>query len=160
MIRFFCDLETVIHAFISTRLDYCNALYAGINQSSLSRLQLIENTVACFFFVFLTGIKKREHIKISKHFFVKVNGSCFAQTRDTGLGTEEKKQQQCVVQQYRVQYGLAYKFHKPIPLAAIYNLSEVLVFRHNVENDRQKGNPRYLICYRLDLFQILHFAFA
>ncbi len=28
----FSDLETVIHACISTRLDYCNALYAGVNQ--------------------------------------------------------------------------------------------------------------------------------
>ncbi len=26
----FGDLETVIHAFISTRLDYCNVLYAGV----------------------------------------------------------------------------------------------------------------------------------
>ncbi len=39
----FGDLETVIHAFISTRLDYCNALYAGVNQFSLSRLQLVQN---------------------------------------------------------------------------------------------------------------------
>ncbi len=53
----FGDLETVIHAFISTRLDYCNALYAGVNQFSLSRLQLVQNAAACF----LMG-KKREHI--------------------------------------------------------------------------------------------------
>lgn len=54
----FKDLETVIHAFISTRLDYCNALYAGISQSSLSRLQIVQNAAARF----LTGTKKREHI--------------------------------------------------------------------------------------------------
>lgn len=54
----FGDLETVIHAFISTRLDYCNALYAGVNQFSLSRLQLVQNAAARF----LTGKKKREHI--------------------------------------------------------------------------------------------------
>ncbi len=54
----FGDLETVIHAFISTRLDYCNVLYAGVNQFSLSRLQLVQNTAARF----LTGKKKREHI--------------------------------------------------------------------------------------------------
>ncbi len=60
LIRFlsFNDLEVVIHAFISTRLDYCNALYAGINQFSLSRLQLVQNAAARF----LTGTKKREHI--------------------------------------------------------------------------------------------------
>ncbi len=54
----FGDLETVIHAFISTRLDYCNALYAGVNQFSLSRLQLVQNAVVRF----LMGRKKREHI--------------------------------------------------------------------------------------------------
>lgn len=52
------DLETVIHAFISTRLDYCNALYVGISQSLISRLQLVQNAAARL----LTGIKKREHI--------------------------------------------------------------------------------------------------
>ncbi len=54
----FGDLETVIHAFISTRLDYCNALYAGVNQFSLSRLQLVQNAAVRF----LMGKKKREHI--------------------------------------------------------------------------------------------------
>ncbi len=54
----FGDLETVIHAFISTRLDYCNALYDGVNQFSLSRLQLVQNAAAHF----LMGEKKREHI--------------------------------------------------------------------------------------------------
>lgn len=31
------------HAFISLRLDYRNALYAGNSQASLSRLQLVQN---------------------------------------------------------------------------------------------------------------------
>ncbi len=54
----FKDLEIIIHAFISSRLDYCNALYAEISQSSLSRLQIVQNAAARF----LTGTKKREHI--------------------------------------------------------------------------------------------------
>lgn len=54
----FNDLEVVIHAFISIRLDYCNSLYAGINQFSLSRLQLVQNAAARF----LAGTKKREPI--------------------------------------------------------------------------------------------------
>ncbi len=33
------DLETVLHAFISTRLDYCNALYLGISESLVACLQ-------------------------------------------------------------------------------------------------------------------------
>ena len=52
------DLERVIHATISSRLDYCNALYAGINQSSLDRLQLVQNAAARL----LTGTRKRDHI--------------------------------------------------------------------------------------------------
>ena len=47
-----------IHAFISSRLDYCNSLYVGIDQSSLRRLQLVQNAAARL----LTNTKKREHI--------------------------------------------------------------------------------------------------
>ncbi len=39
----FKDLETVIHAFITSRLDYCNSLYVGICQRHLSRLQIVQN---------------------------------------------------------------------------------------------------------------------
>lgn len=52
------DLEKVIHAFISSRLDYCNSLYVGIGQSELNRLQLVQNAAARL----LTGKKKQEHI--------------------------------------------------------------------------------------------------
>ena len=52
------QFETVIHAFITSRLDYCNALYYGIDLSSLKRLQLVQNSAARL----LTGTKKRNHI--------------------------------------------------------------------------------------------------
>ncbi len=39
----FTNFERVIHAFITTRLDYCNSLYLGISQSSLKRLQMVQN---------------------------------------------------------------------------------------------------------------------
>ncbi len=51
-------LEIVIHALISSRLDYCNSLYIGLPQSTLSRLQMVQNAAARF----LTGTKKRDHI--------------------------------------------------------------------------------------------------
>lgn len=54
----FKDLETVIHTFIPSRLDYCNSLYFGVGQSCLSRLQLVQNTAARF----LTKTRKRENI--------------------------------------------------------------------------------------------------
>ena len=50
--------ETVIHAFVTTRLDYCNALYMGVSASSIARLQLVQNAAARL----LTGTSKYEHI--------------------------------------------------------------------------------------------------
>ena len=50
--------ENVIHAFISTRLDYCNALYVGVGASSIARLQIVQNAAARL----LTGTRKYEHI--------------------------------------------------------------------------------------------------
>uniref|UniRef100_A0A671UFZ1 Reverse transcriptase domain-containing protein n=1 Tax=Sparus aurata TaxID=8175 RepID=A0A671UFZ1_SPAAU len=48
--------ETVIHAFVTTRLDYCNALNVGISGSSIARL--VQNAAARL----LTGTRKNEHI--------------------------------------------------------------------------------------------------
>lgn len=50
--------EIVIHAFITTRLDYCNALYIGVSETALYRLQLVQNAAARL----LTGSRKFEHI--------------------------------------------------------------------------------------------------
>ena len=52
------DPEKVIHAFIFSRLDYCNLLYVGLDQRSLRCLQLVQNAAAQL----LTGTKKQEHI--------------------------------------------------------------------------------------------------
>ena len=50
--------ETVIHAFISSRIDYCNALYSGISKRNILRLQLIQNTAARL----LTHTRRSDHI--------------------------------------------------------------------------------------------------
>ena len=52
------DVEIVIHAFISSQLDYCNSLYLGLPQSLISCLQMVQNAAARL----LTGTKKWEHI--------------------------------------------------------------------------------------------------
>ena len=52
------DLEILMHAFISSRLDYCNILYTGLTQSNIHKLQMVQNAAARM----LTGTKKREHI--------------------------------------------------------------------------------------------------
>ena len=40
------DLEKLIHILITARLDYCNALYVDISQTSLAHLQLVQNSAA------------------------------------------------------------------------------------------------------------------
>lgn len=48
--------KTVIHAFIISCLDYCNALYTGLNHSTLSRPDLASNAAARL----LSNTKKRD----------------------------------------------------------------------------------------------------
>jgi len=50
--------EWVIHAFFSSRLDYCDSLCYGINSTTLARLQIIQNAAVRL----LKGICKHEHI--------------------------------------------------------------------------------------------------
>uniref|UniRef100_A0A8C6NSL6 Reverse transcriptase domain-containing protein n=1 Tax=Nothobranchius furzeri TaxID=105023 RepID=A0A8C6NSL6_NOTFU len=52
------DLESVIHAFITSRLDYANSVLIGFNASALSKLQKVQNAAARF----LTNTNRRMHI--------------------------------------------------------------------------------------------------
>ena len=52
------DAEKIIHAFVTSRLDYCNSLLSGCSKKSLKPLQLVQNAAARV----LTGTKKRDHI--------------------------------------------------------------------------------------------------
>ncbi len=51
-------LEMAVHAFITSRLDYCNSLYCGIAKSQITRLQLVQNASARF----LHNSRKCDHI--------------------------------------------------------------------------------------------------
>ena len=42
-------LETLLHAFVLCRLDYCNSLFAGLPACDIARLQSVQNTAARFF---------------------------------------------------------------------------------------------------------------
>ena len=54
-----CDsTEAIIHAFVTTNLDYCNAIPYGLPKVLLSRLQIVQNRAARI----VTFTKKYEHI--------------------------------------------------------------------------------------------------
>lgn len=52
------DAEKLVHAFVTSRLDYCNALLSGCANSSIKGLQLIQNAAARV----LTRTRRFEHI--------------------------------------------------------------------------------------------------
>ncbi|KAI2644942.1 RNA-directed DNA polymerase from mobile element jockey [Labeo rohita] len=52
------NAETLIHAFMTSRLDYCNALLGGCSAHLINKLQLVQNAAARV----LTRTKKYDHI--------------------------------------------------------------------------------------------------
>ncbi len=52
------DAEKLVHAFMTSRLDYCNALLGGCPASSINKLQIVQNTAARV----LTRSRKYYHI--------------------------------------------------------------------------------------------------
>ncbi len=52
------DAEKLVHAFMTSRLDYCNALLGGCPASFINKLQIVQNNVARV----LTGSRNYDHI--------------------------------------------------------------------------------------------------
>ncbi len=52
------DAERLIHAFITSRLDYCNSPFAGLPANLIKRLQYEQNSAACV----LTYTPSRSHM--------------------------------------------------------------------------------------------------
>ncbi len=52
------DAEKLVHAFMTSRLDYCYALLGGCPTSSINKLQIVQNAAARV----LTRSRKYDHI--------------------------------------------------------------------------------------------------
>jgi len=50
--------KTLVHAFVSSRLDYCNSLLYGVSNELLQKLQVIQNVAARV----VMGARKFDHI--------------------------------------------------------------------------------------------------
>ena len=50
--------EILIHAFISSKLDYCNVVLSGLQQSQINRLQHVQNSAARL----LTATSRYDHV--------------------------------------------------------------------------------------------------
>ena len=72
------SLEKVSHAFIGSRLDYCNALLCGLPQSSISKLHHIQNAAAGLLmgtmklYYFITVLKSVHWLPVEKRIDFKV----------------------------------------------------------------------------------------
>ena len=52
------SLEIIVHAFVTSRLDFCNSVLLGLKQSLLTKVQRVQNAAARI----LTKTPRREHI--------------------------------------------------------------------------------------------------
>ena len=54
----FRHCETLIHAFVTSKIDHYNILLSGLRQDQVRKLQYVQNSAARL----LTGSRKHEHI--------------------------------------------------------------------------------------------------
>ena len=53
------DTESLMHAIVSSRIDYCNSLLYGVNKSVIFKLQKVQNTAARI----ISKRKKRKSVR-------------------------------------------------------------------------------------------------
>ena len=52
-------MKQSVHAFVISRLDYCNSILAGLSKGLLSQLQRVQNAAARL----VLGLQPRDHVK-------------------------------------------------------------------------------------------------
>ena len=55
------NLASVVRALVTSKLDYCNALYVGLPLKTVRKLQLVQNAVARL----ITEIRRFEYIRLT-----------------------------------------------------------------------------------------------
>ncbi len=71
------DAEKLVHAFMNSRLDYCNALLGGCPASSINKLQIVQNAAARVLtrsrkYYHITPILQSLHCPIKFHIIYKI----------------------------------------------------------------------------------------
>ena len=56
-----CHIERLVHAVVSSRLDYCNSLYMNVSKSNMYKLQKVQNAAARL----VVGGRKRDSITMA-----------------------------------------------------------------------------------------------
>lgn len=113
---------TVVSSYILSKLDYCNSLYAGINQSLLNKLQCVQNASARFI--------------------------CKAHTthwRQVGSMHELLKERHILPVNYRVLYKIALLCYKCLNNTAPSYLCNLISLKTQSSYSLRRNNDCYLL---------------
>ena len=100
-------LETLVHAFVTSRVDWCNSLLFGLPDTTVSKIQTVHNACAKF----LTGGKRFDS------------------------ATEKCKELHWLPVKYRIKYKILILAHKIIHPADSCNIPAYLKTNLKIENN-------------------------
>ncbi|KAI5626047.1 hypothetical protein C0J50_14319, partial [Silurus asotus] len=75
------DAEKLVHAFLTSRIDYCNASLGGCPASLINKLQLVQNAAESV----LTRSRKYDHITPILSLLTRYNPSRSLRSQNSGL---------------------------------------------------------------------------